>query len=86
MSFELFLQILIVGLNLGAFYCLLALGLTLMYGIMGVLNMAHGAIYMVGAVATFFVYQQIGIDFYLSLVLVTITTGILGFIIECKIF
>ena len=82
MTSTLFLQALVVGLNLGAFYCLLALGMTLMYGIMGVLNMAHGAVYMIGAVLAFFLYSQAGLNFYLTLVLVTMTVGLFGAVVE----
>ena len=82
MTLELFLPTLMVGLNLGAFYGLVALGMTLMYGIMGVLNMAHGSIYMVGAIGAFYLYSQAGLSFYLALVLVPIAVGLFGIIIE----
>ena len=82
MSAELFLPTLLIGLNLGAFYSLLALGFTLMYGIMGVLNMAHGTIYMIGAMLSFYIYGQAGLDFTLSLVLAVIITGLFGLIVE----
>jgi branched-chain amino acid transport system permease protein len=82
LTLDLFLPALIVGLQLGAFYCLISLGMTLMYGIMGVLNMAHGTVYMVGAVAAFYVYSQAGVNFYLSLVIVAISVGVVGIIAE----
>jgi branched-chain amino acid transport system permease protein len=53
-----------------------------MYGIMGVLNMAHGAIYMVGAIGAFYAYSRLGLNFYLTLVLVPMTVGLIGLVTE----
>lgn len=53
-----------------------------MYGIMGVLNMAHGTVYMAGAMIAFYLYGQLGINFYLAIVLVAITMGLFGLIVE----
>jgi len=50
-----FLQQLINGLSLGSIYALIALGYTMVYGIMSLINFAHGDIYMVGAYVGFFV-------------------------------
>jgi len=79
---EFILPPLFVGLNLGAFYSLSALGLTVMFGIMGVWNMAHGTTLMLAAVLTFYLYGQIGLNFYVSLMLIVPIVGMLGFIIE----
>jgi len=82
MSGELFSQTLLFGVNLGAFYALIALGFTLMYGIMGVLNMAHGTIYMVGAMIAFYIYGQAGVNFFIALPLAVVITGLFGVFIE----
>jgi len=82
MSGELFSQTLLAGVNLGAFYALIALGFTLMYGIMGVLNMAHGTIYMVGAMIAFYIYGQAGLSFFIALPLAVVITGLFGVLVE----
>lgn len=82
MSIDLFSQTLLAGVNLGAFYVLIALGFTMMYGIMGVLNMAHGTIYMIGAMLTFYIYSLAGINFFIALPLAAITTGLFGVLVE----
>lgn len=82
MSGELFSQTLLVGINLGAFYSLIALGFTLMYGIMGVLNMAHGTIYMIGAMIAFYIYGQAGLNFFIALPLAMVMTGLFGVFVE----
>lgn len=82
MSGELFSQTLLVGVNLGAFYVLIALGFTLMFGIMGVLNMAHGTIYMIGAMIAFYIYGQAGLSFFIALPLAMVITGLFGVLVE----
>ena len=59
-----FLQQLINGLTLGAIYALIAIGYTMVYGIIGMINFAHGEIYMIGAfvsLITFFVLGAVGV-------------------------
>jgi branched-chain amino acid transport system permease protein len=73
---------LLAGVNLGAFYVLIALGFTLMYGIMGVLNMAHGTIYMIGAMIAFYIYGQAGLNFFIALPLAMLITGLFGVLVE----
>jgi len=82
MSGELFSQTLLAGVNLGAFYVLIALGFTLMYGIMGVLNMAHGTVYMIGAMIAFYIYGQAGLSFFIALPLAMLMTGLFGILVE----
>ena len=55
-----FVQQLINGLTIGAIYALIALGYTMVYGILRLINFAHGDIYMVGAFAGFFLATQLG--------------------------
>src|SRR4026209_2492830 len=65
-------QQLINGLNIGAIYALIALGYTMVYGILRLINFAHGDIYMVGAFAGFFLATSLGFD---------ANPSILGFVI-----
>ena len=65
MTFSLFLQNLINGLNQGAIYALIALGYTMVYGIIGMINFAHGEVYMIGSYVSFMIIaalMMMGID------------------------
>jgi branched-chain amino acid transport system permease protein len=85
-----FLQQLINGLTLGAIYALIALGYTMVYGIIGMINFAHGEIYMIGAfvsLTTFFVLGAVGVTWVpLALLLVLISamifTAVYGWSVE----
>ena len=85
-----FLQQLINGLTLGAIYGLIALGYTMVYGIIGMINFAHGEIYMIGAfvsLITFFVLGAVGVSyvpFALILVLISamVFTAAYGWTVE----
>jgi branched-subunit amino acid ABC-type transport system permease component len=61
---------------------LLAAGLTLVFGVLGVLNFAHGSLFMLGAFATFTFYGKLGLNFWLSIVLSILSVGIIGAILE----
>src|SRR5689334_23899655 len=56
-----FVQQLINGLNIGAIYALIALGYTMVYGILRLINFAHGDVYMVGAFAAYFLARALGV-------------------------
>ena len=60
-------QLLLNGLAIGAIYALLAIGLSLIFGIMEVVNFAHGEFYMLGAMATYFLVTYLGLDYWLAL-------------------
>jgi urea transport system permease protein len=79
---EPFINALFIGLTLGAIWLLAALGLTIIYGTMGVINMAHGEFIMVGAYLTFVMQSSAGIPWLLCLPLAFIGTAILGWIVE----
>ena len=65
---DLFFQQVLNGLTLGGIYSLVALGLTLVYGILHVPNFAHGALYMVGAFASWFLLSQFGRNYWLAMI------------------
>jgi branched-chain amino acid transport system permease protein len=64
---ELFLQQVLNGLTLGGVYSLVALGLTLVYGILHVPNFAHGAFYMAGAFVAFFLMSKMGLNYWVAM-------------------
>jgi branched-chain amino acid transport system permease protein len=70
------------GLVIGAMYMLMAVGFTLTFGIMRVVNFAHGEFYMLGAFAGFFTYVQWEMPFVVCLAIAAVTVGILGMLIE----
>ena len=61
------LQVLINGVVLGTVYALIALGLTMVFSIMRVVNFAHGQMYMLGAFVVYYLYGQFGWPFWLAL-------------------
>ena len=71
----------IAGVALGAIFVLLAIGLSLIFGMLGVVNFAHGAFFMVGAYAGVYFYGLSG-NFWFSLVLVPLTVGVVGLAVE----
>jgi branched-chain amino acid transport system permease protein len=78
---QLLLVQLATGIALGAVYALLALGLSLIFGMMGVVNFAHGAFYMVGAFMGVYFLGLTG-SFWLSLVLTPLAVGAIGLLVE----
>ena len=77
-----FLQQVVNGVSLGSIYALIALGYTMVYGILKLINFAHGDIYMVGAYAGFFAATYLKLSFFPSLLFAMITAAIVGMIIE----
>lgn len=75
-------QQLINGLSLGSIYALIALGYTMVYGIIRLINFAHGDIYMVGAYIGFFATTVLKISFVPALLLAMVGAGLIGMIIE----
>lgn len=81
LSFDLLALQLFTGLALGAIYVLFAIGLSLIFGMLTVVNFAHGAFFMVGAYVGLFVLM-LGGNFWLALVVTPLTVGIIGLIVE----
>ncbi|MBE7942659.1 MULTISPECIES: branched-chain amino acid ABC transporter permease [Ramlibacter] len=81
LSWANFLSQLFNGLALGALLALISSGLTIIYGTLGVLNLAHGAMFMLGGYAGFAAYQATG-SFVLALLAGTLSVGLLGVVME----
>ena len=79
---DLFLQLAANGLVTGTFYALSALGLTLVFGLMRVVNFAHGELYMVGGLIGWALTAVLGWNYFLSLVVVIAVLGIGGYVID----
>ena len=77
-----FLQHLANGISLGSLYALIAIGYTMVYGILRLINFAHGDIFMLGAYLTYYGIVFTSIPWWLVFILVAIITGIGGFILE----
>ena len=76
------LQQIFTGLVSGSFYALLALGLSVIFGMLGVVNFAHGAFYMLGAFGALIVFDSLGLNFWLALLLVPLALGVFGMLLE----
>ncbi|GAB6181057.1 branched-chain amino acid ABC transporter permease [Desulfotomaculum defluvii] len=79
---EVFLQQLINGISLGSIYALIALGYTMVYGIVQLINFAHGDLYMVGAYVGFYTTAILGWSFVPALLMAMVVCAIAGIIIE----
>jgi branched-chain amino acid transport system permease protein len=79
-------QVVINGFYLGAQYALIALGLTLIFALMNVLNFAHGQMYVLGGFVVYQLYGQAGIPFVFALIASGITLAVVGAIIERYLF
>ena len=77
-----FLSQLMLGLVNGAFYAMLSLGLAVIFGLLDIVNFAHGALYMVGAFAAWIMLDKWGVNYWFALILAPLLVGILGAIIE----
>jgi len=80
-STELLVQQVINGISIGSWLFLVAVGLSLIFGVLGVLNFAHGALFMVGAYVGVVVLGNVG-NFWVGIVLAALAVGIIGAIIE----
>ena len=82
MTVELVAQAVVGGLVIGAIYALIAAGLTLVFGVMDILNVAHGATVMLGMYGAYWLFTLYGIDPYLSLLLVTPALFLFGMLVH----
>ncbi len=77
-----FLGQLLLGLVNGAFYAMLSLGLAVIFGLLGIVNFAHGALYMLGAFAAWILLDQFGLNYWYALILAPLSVGVMGVVIE----
>ena len=77
-----FLGQLLLGLVNGSFYAMLSLGLAVIFGLLGIVNFAHGALYMMGAYAAWLLQEQWGLGYWFALVLAPLAVGCIGVIAE----
>jgi branched-chain amino acid transport system permease protein len=73
---------LLIGLINGAFYALLSLGLSVIFGLLNIINFAHGAQYMMGAFAAYFCLQWLGLGYWWSLLIAPVAVGVIGILLE----
>jgi len=86
MPIELILQTLVNSIQLSSFYALLAIGLSLVFGVAGVANLAHGEFYMLGAYAVWWFNTLHGTGYVVAAILAMVLVGVLGIIVEKLIF
>ncbi len=77
-----FLGQLLLGLVNGSFYAMLSLGLAVIFGLLGIVNFAHGALYMVGAYVAWIGMDRFGINYWAALILAPLVVGAMGVVIE----
>ncbi|MCX5822961.1 MAG: branched-chain amino acid ABC transporter permease [Deltaproteobacteria bacterium] len=83
---QLFFQQIFNGVMLGSTYAIVALGLTLVFGILQIPNFAHGHLYMLGAYITFFLMTLYGFGFWSALVTSMVALGLIGMLIERVVY
>jgi branched-chain amino acid transport system permease protein len=79
---QVFLSQLTLGLVNGSFYAMLSLGLAVIFGLLGIVNFAHGALYMLGAYVAFIGMDKLGINYWAALIVAPVVIGALGVVIE----
>ncbi len=77
-----FLGQLLLGLVNGTFYALLSLGLAVIFGLLGIVNFSHGALYMMGAFAAWIMLDKLGINYWFALLLAPLAVGAFGVLTE----
>ncbi|WP_236589946.1 branched-chain amino acid ABC transporter permease [Ramlibacter aurantiacus] len=77
-----FLGQLMLGLVNGAFYAILSLGLAVIFGLLDIVNFAHGALYMMGAFVAWIALDSFGINYWLALIVAPLVVGAIGVLIE----
>src|ERR1700735_1093512 len=73
---------LLLGLINGAFYAMLSLGLAVIFGMLNIINFAHGALFMMGAFASWMLLQYAGIGYFPALILAPLIIGAFGVVLE----
>jgi len=73
---------LLLGLINGAFYAMLSLGLSVIFGMLNVINFAHGALFMMGAFAAWMLLNYVGIGYFPALIIAPVIVGVIGIVLE----
>ena len=73
---------LLIGLINGSFYAMLSLGLAVIFGLLNIINFAHGAQYMMGAFCAWFLLQYAGLNYWWALILAPLAVAVVGIVIE----
>jgi branched-chain amino acid transport system permease protein len=73
---------LLIGLINGSFYALLSLGLAVIFGLLNIINFAHGAQYMMGAFCAWFLLSKLGLNYWWALLLAPVIVGATGIVVE----
>ena len=77
-----FLGQLLLGLVNGSFYAMLSLGLAVIFGLLGIVNFAHGALYMMGAYVAWLLMEKFQIGFWWALIVAPLVVGTIGMVVE----
>ncbi len=77
-----FEQQLLNALSLGSVYALFALGFTLVFGVLGVINLSHGAIFMLGSYSALLLVEKLALPLWLALLVAMLVTGLIGLIVD----
>src|SRR5690349_6494549 len=72
----------LIGLINGSFYALLSLGMAIIFGLLNVINFAHGAFYMMGAFLAWILLQEFGVSYWAALVAAPLLVALLGILVE----
>jgi branched-chain amino acid transport system permease protein len=77
-----FLRVIVIGLSLGAVYALISIGYSMVYGILKLMNFAHGDIYVFGTFIAYMLMQQYEVNMFLAIFLAMVVGGVLASIVE----
>lgn len=83
---DVLLQQVVNGLTVGSVYSLVALGLTLVYGILHIPNFAHGALYMVGGYITLLSMTSLGVPYFVAMFIAILVVGVLAMLMQRLVF
>lgn len=72
----------LLGLINGSFYALLSIGLAVIFGMLNVINFAHGALYMLGSFVTWLIMSELGLDYWSALIIAPLVVGLTGALVE----
>jgi branched-chain amino acid transport system permease protein len=86
MTLDLFFQTVVNATYAASYMALIAVGLVLIFGVMGVINFAHGELYMAGAYTVVALYADMGFNFFLAVAIGLLFVGLLGLVMEYGLF